>query len=254
MADKFLRTFAMIACFIALSGSRNAPVNSWPVHDNPLRISEFSTDLDSYLRSFLDVNLPLQKYTSSVRWDAWERDCIRFPSGEPDPRGEKLFANVHLWNDPECLDIFFIGNNHIPLFHKALTQKRFKPYIISWHLQEDMDDWAPYFILRHLRRDPIAPPDKGKPCIIIGDCHGKNYRIAFPDPEALAKRNITKVHFHIELLEPGLAFEKQLEKLKNAAFNKTVFWGQRKIYKYIQELEKHNLAVSVEGIEPVKHR
>jgi hypothetical protein len=213
---------------------------------------ELDSDLDAYLGSFLNVNLPLQKYASSVKWEAWERDCLRFPHGEPDPRGVELFNNVQLLDDPNSLDIFFIGNNHIPLFHKELTQRGFKPYIISWHLQEEMDDWAPYYILRHLRRDPIAPPEEGEPCIIIGDCHGKDYRIPFPDPVEIIKRNISKIHFHIELLAPGLTYQQQVEKLKNAEFNRNIFWGQRKIFQYIQKLEHKNLSVCIEGIEPVK--
>ena len=87
---------------------------------------------------------PVEKYTSSVRWEAWERDCMRYPQGKPDLRGEKLFRNLEILDDPSSLDIFFIGLLHIPLFHKELKEKGFKPYITCWHFQEEMNDWDPF--------------------------------------------------------------------------------------------------------------
>jgi hypothetical protein len=179
---------------------------------------------------------------------------MRYPQGKPDPRGEKLFRNVHVLDDPYSLDIFFIGLLHIPLFHRELTRKGFKPYIICWHFQEDMNEWDPFYILRDLRRDPVAPPEEGEPCIIIGDRHGKNYRIAFPDPVMLKERNINKVHFHIELLECNLGHQEQLESLKNAVFGEEIFWGQRKIFGYIQKLKHHGLEVLIDGIEPKRYQ
>jgi hypothetical protein len=220
------------------------------VSENEYERHEVYYPLDSYLKSFLKDNLPLDKYTASVRWSAWERDCMRYPQGKPDPRGEKLFRNVHLLDDPYSLDIFFIGLLHIPLFHRELTKKGYKPYIICWHLQEEMNEWDPFYILRDLRRDPLAPPEEGEPCIIIGDRHGKNYRISFPDPFELKDRNINKVHFHIELLEKDLKFHEQLESLKNAVFGEEIFWAQRKIHGYIKELKQHDIEVLIEGIEP----
>lgn len=206
--------------------------------------------LDDYLKDFLHENLPLEKYTSSVRWDAWERDCMRYPQGKPDLRGEKLFRNLEILDDPSSLDIFFIGLLHIPLFYKGLKEKGFKPYITCWHFQEKMNDWDPFQILRYLRRDPIAPTPEGEPCMIIGDRHGKNYTIPFPNPVELRKRNINKVHFHIELLKKGLEPEEQLEDLKKAVFGGEIFWGQRKIHDYIQTLKRYGIEVQIDGIEP----
>jgi hypothetical protein len=232
-------TFAIVTTF---AGSDKIPVHL-----------EAYSSLDDYLKSFLQDCLPIRKYTSSVREDAWERDCIRYPKGKPDLRGEKLFRNVQLLDDPNSLDIFFIGVLHIPLFHRELSKKGFKPYIICWHFQEELNEWDPFYILRDLRRDPLTPPLDGEPCIIIGDRHGKNYGIAFPDPVELGERNINKVHFHIELLERNLEPDGQLESLKNAVFGEEIFWGQRKIYEYIQTLKFHGLDVLIEGIEPAKY-
>jgi hypothetical protein len=226
-----------IVIFSAFSGSR----------------SEYHSSLNDYLKSFLEDCLPLEKYISSVNWDAWKRDCVRYPRGKPDPRGESLFRNVQLMEDPHSLDIFFVGLLHIPLFHRELSKSGFKPYLICWHFQEEMNEWDPFYILRDLRRDPLSPPELGEPCIIIGDRHGKDYRIAFPDPVMLKEKNINKVHFYIELLECDLEAKSQLVCLKNAMFGEEIFWGQRKIYGYIQELKRHGMEVLIEGIEPPKY-
>ena len=248
MLSKFI--VGMIAFLAAFAGPGNAPADESPKRECPSEGIEIHSPLDDYLKSFLDDCLPLQKYTSSVKWDAWERDCMRYPQGKPDLRGEKLFRNAKIIDDPSSLDIFFIGLLHIPLFHRELTRKGFKPYIICWHFQEELNEWDSFYILRDLRRDPLTLPEKGEPCIIIGDRHGKNYRISFPDPVELKERNIKKVHFHIELLECNLEPQVQLESLKNAVFGEEIFWGQRKIYGYIQKLKFHGMEVVIEGIEP----
>jgi hypothetical protein len=244
----------MFAILTAFAGLGNSSTKGGSIRENLHEIRDIYSHLDDYLKSFLEDNLPLQKYVSSVKWDAWERDCMRYPQGKPDPRGERLFRNVQLLDDPLSLDIFFIGLLHIPLFHRELAQKGFKPYIICWHFQEEMNEWDPYQILRDLRRDPLSPPEKGEPCIIIGDRHGKNYKISFPDPVELKERNIKKVHFHIELLERHLEHHMQLECLKNAVFGEKIFWGQRKIYGYIQQLKLHGMEVLIDGIEPPRRK
>jgi len=232
----------LLAFLTALAAAENVSVHDLHSH------------LDEYLRSFLEDSLPLQKYTSSVRWDAWERDCMRYPQGKPDLRGEKLFRNAQILDDPHSLDVFFIGLIHIPFFHRELTKKGFKPYIICWHFQEEMNEWDPFYILRDLRRDPLVPPDRGEPCIIIGDRHGKNYKISFPNPVELIDKNIERVHFHIELLESHLEHNAQLKALKNAVFGVEIFWGQRKIFDYIQNLQRHGLEVLIDGIEPPRSK
>jgi hypothetical protein len=251
MSYKIRKLAILAVCVVLVALMGPAHVKDSSPRYGTVRGNDYNSALDEYLKTFLDVNLPIQKYASSVRWDAWERDCLRRPHGQPDPRGENLLKNLCIPDDRFSLDIIFIGNNHIPLFHKDLTHKGFKPYIISWHLQEELDDWDPYYILRHLRRDPIAPPQRGEPCIIIGDCHGKYYKMELPDPLELRKCGINKVHFHIELLASGLSYEDQLEHLKNAVFGKDIFWGQRKLYDYIKKLLQHNIEVQIDGLEPI---
>jgi hypothetical protein len=250
MRSKTKLLIMMAVFLVAFAGPENAPARDGMVHDHYVPGRDPFSPLDDYLRSYLDDCLPLEKYTSSVRRDAWQRDCWRYPQGMPDPRGEKLFRNAHILDDPSSLDIFFIGVLHTPLFHRELTCRGFKPYFISWHFQENLTAWDPFYILRHLRRDPIVPPEDGEPCIIIGDRHGKNYRIAFPDPIELKKRDIDKVHFHIELLDSRLEPRVQRERLKDAFFDDEIFWGQRKIYQYILQLELHGIDVLIDGIEP----
>jgi hypothetical protein len=244
----------MVALLTTFAGIGNTPADGENSRDSSYKIYELYSNIDDYLKSFLDEELPIQKYTSSVRWDAWKRDCIRYPWGKPDPRGEMLFRNVQILDDPHSLDIFFIGLLHIPLFHRELSQKGYKPYIICWHFQEKMNEWDPYYILRNLRRDSLIPPETGEPCIIIGDRHGKNYEISFPDPIELKANKIKSVHFHIELLGLDLKPDEQLKILKNALFGEEIFWGQRKIYAYIQKLKEHDLKVLIEGIEPPKYQ
>jgi hypothetical protein len=70
----------------------------------------------------------------------------------------------------------------------------------------------------------------------------------------LKDKNIERVHFHIELLKSHLETHAQLESLKNAVFGGEIFWGQRKIYDYIQQLERFGVEVLIDGIEPRRYK
>jgi hypothetical protein len=68
------------------------------------------------------------------------------------------------------------------------------------------------------------------------------------------RKETEKLHFHIELLDMNLEPHTQLELLKNAVFGEEIFWGQRKIYEYIQKLKLHDMGVRIDGIEPSRHK
>jgi hypothetical protein len=116
MLSGFRKIVTLAVCLAIFAGLTHALYKNSSARD--LLIPDSET-LDKYLKTFLALNLPLQKYASSARWDAWELDCIRLPRGRPDPRGEKLLNNLE-FPDPVELKKCGITKVH---FHIELLRQ-----------------------------------------------------------------------------------------------------------------------------------
>lgn len=184
-----------------------------------------------------------------------ESELKEFPNGIRDQRGEEqLFPAAKIHTGQEELDVFFIGNSHIPYFHQKLRESGGKPYIISsYHSQNpnpsSLDDVNGMMsIVRALTRYPLEIAQQGKPTILIGDTHGQSYSCPFPEPQKLKKLGITKMYIQAEGVPK---YGTEADKRKGLEHG---FKGKRNLFDYMQKVEAAGIKVEVIGLEPPRDR
>jgi len=201
--------------------------------------------------SFPDKKIVDTLRSSSESNSRLERDLKEFPKGIRDQRGqEQLFPGVTIHNEEGELDLFFIGNSHIPYFHERLVEAGIKPYIVSSYQSRNpnpqiIDDVNGMMsVVNAFTRYPLKPAETGKPALIVGDTHGETYLTPFPNPQKLKNLGVTNLYIQAEDVPRHGNVEERVNSLKNG------FWGKRNLFNYMKQAEAAGINTEIIGLEP----
>ncbi len=157
--------------------------------------------MNKTILAHLPTTLHLEQMLGPEKWKI-AQDVAQQPwfnLDEFDTRGAMLATDFHrkiTKADPDSLLIVSIGRAHLGQLYRAMVYKGYQPhFILSGNEGPEYQLLAQTLLKYHLE-----PAEDAVPAVLIGDTHGKEYRVPLPTEITLGYHGVAAVHFLMEQL------------------------------------------------------